>query len=412
MREAVMIRSDKVEFKGSSGDLLAGRLDRPAGRLRAFGLFAHCFTCSKDVFAAQRIATGLAERGIAVLRFDFTGLGNSAGDFGNTSFSSNVADLVAAADYLRAQHQAPQILIGHSLGGAAVRLAAVKVPECAAVVTINAPFDPQHVKHLFADSLDTIERDGVATVTLAGRSFTLRKDFVEDLTTHAPADNLRALQRALLIFHATQDKIVGIENARLAYEAALHPKSFIALDGADHFISRREDATYIADLLAAWASRYLESGERVAEPQAAAGTVVVTSAGEGIFPQLISAHGHRLRADEPVEAGGTDTGPGPYDFLLAGLGACTAMTLRLYADRKKWPLANAHVTLRHNKIHAEDCAECETKAGMLDKMERMIRLDGPLDADQKARLMEIADKCPVHRTLTSEVRIETRIAED
>ncbi|HET6159588.1 MAG TPA: alpha/beta fold hydrolase [Dongiaceae bacterium] len=407
-----MIRSDKVEFKGSSGDLLAGRLDRPAGRLRAFGLFAHCFTCSKDVFAAQRIATGLAERGIAVLRFDFTGLGNSAGDFGNTSFSSNVADLVAAADYLRAQHQAPQILIGHSLGGAAVRLAAVKVPECAAVVTINAPFDPQHVKHLFADSLDTIERDGVATVTLAGRSFTLRKDFVEDLTTHAPADNLRALQRALLIFHATQDKIVGIENARLAYEAALHPKSFIALDGADHFISRREDATYIADLLAAWASRYLESGERVAEPQAAAGTVVVTSAGEGIFPQLISAHGHRLRADEPVEAGGTDTGPGPYDFLLAGLGACTAMTLRLYADRKKWPLANAHVTLRHNKIHAEDCAECETKAGMLDKMERMIRLDGPLDADQKARLMEIADKCPVHRTLTSEVRIETRIAED
>jgi putative redox protein len=412
MREAVMIRSDKVEFKGSSGDLLAGRLDRPAGRPRAFGLFAHCFTCSKDVFAAQRIATGLAERGIAVLRFDFTGLGNSAGDFGNTSFSSNVADLVAAADYLRAQHQAPQILIGHSLGGAAVRLAAVKVPECAAVVTINAPFDPQHVKHLFADSLDTIERDGVATVTLAGRSFTLRKDFVEDLTTHAPADNLRALQRALLIFHATQDKIVGIENARLAYEAALHPKSFIALDGADHFISRREDATYIADLLAAWASRYLESGERVAEPQAAAGTVVVTSAGEGIFPQLISAHGHRLRADEPVEAGGTDTGPGPYDFLLAGLGACTAMTLRLYADRKKWPLANAHVTLRHNKIHAEDCAECETKAGMLDKMERMIRLDGPLDADQKARLMEIADKCPVHRTLTSEVRIETRIAED
>ncbi|MEZ5833965.1 MAG: alpha/beta fold hydrolase [Dongiaceae bacterium] len=406
-----MIQSDKVEFKGAGGDLLAGRLDRPTGRPRAFGLFAHCFTCSKDVFAAQRIATGLAERGIAILRFDFTGLGGSAGDFGNTNFSSNIADLLAAADFLRAQHEAPKLLIGHSLGGAAVRLAAIKVPECAAVATINAPFDPQHVQHLFADSLDAIKRDGSAKVTLAGRSFTLRQDFVDDLMTHAPADNLRQLKRALLIFHATQDKLVGIENARLAYEAALHPKSFFALDGADHFISKREDAVYIADLLAAWINRYLDGGAHVAEPQAAAGTVVVTGAGEGIFPQLISAHGHPLRADEPVSAGGTDSGPGPYDFLLAGLGACTAMTLRLYAERKKWPLENAQVTLRHGKVHAEDCAECETRTGMLDRIERVIRLDGPLDAEQKARLMEIADKCPVHRTLTSEIRIETRMAE-
>jgi putative redox protein len=406
-----MIRSDKVEFRGASGETLAGRLDRPMGRPRAYGLFAHCFTCSKDVFAAQRIATGLAERGIAVLRFDFTGLGNSAGDFGNTSFSSNIADLVAAADFLRAQHGAPQLLIGHSLGGAAVRLAAVKIPECVGVATLNAPFDPQHVQHLFADSLDEIRRAGKATVTLAGRSFTLRQDFVDDLMTHAPAENLRQLKRALIVFHATQDKIVAIENARLAYEAALHPKSFIALDGADHFISRREDATYVADLIAAWANRYLEAGARVAEPQAAAGTVVVTGAGEGTFPQLISAHGHRLRADEPVEVGGTDTGPGPYDFLLAGLGACTAMTVRMYAERKKWPLENAHVTLRHSKVHVEDCAACESKPAMLDKMERIIRLDGPLDAEQKKRLMEIADKCPVHRTLTSEIRIETRMAE-
>jgi uncharacterized OsmC-like protein/alpha/beta superfamily hydrolase len=406
-----MIRSDKVEFRGANGDLLAGRLDQPAGRPQAFGLFAHCFTCSKDVFAAQRIATGLAKRGIAVLRFDFTGLGNSAGDFGNTNFSSNIADLVAAADFLRAQHQAPQILIGHSLGGAAVRLAAMKIPECAAVATLNASFDPQHVQHLFADSLDTIRREGAATVTLAGRSFTLRKDFVDDLMTHAPAENLRQLKRALLIFHGTQDEIVGIENARLAYEAALHPKSFVALDAADHFISKREDAAYVADLLAAWIHRYLDRGSMVAEPVAGTGTVVVTGAGEGMFPQLISAHGHRLRADEPVEVGGTDSGPGPYDFLLAGLGACTAMTLRMYAERKKWPLENAQVTLRHAKIHAADCAECETKAGMLDRIERIIRLDGPLDTERKARLMEIADKCPVHRTLTSEIRIETRVAD-
>ena len=406
-----MIRSDKLQFPGASGDLLAGRLDRPTGRPRAFGLFAHCFTCSKDVFAAQRIATGLAERGIAVLRFDFTGLGGSAGDFGNTNFSSNIVDLVAAADFLRAQHQAPQILIGHSLGGAAVRLAALQIPECTMVATLNAPFDPQHVQHLFADALEAIRRDGAATVTLAGRSFNLRKDFIDDLMTHAPAESLRQLKRALLIFHATQDKIVGIENARLAYEAALHPKSFFALDGADHFISKREDAVYIADLLAGWVNRYLHQDSAVAEPLAGSGAVVVTGAGEGLFPQLISAHGHRLRADEPVEVGGTDSGPGPYDFLLAGLGACTAMTVRMYAERKKWPLENAHVTLRHSRIHATDCAECETKAGMLDRIERAIRLDGQLDADQKARLMEIADKCPVHRTLTSEIRIETTMVE-
>ena len=406
-----MIRTEKVEFPSANGATLAGRLDRPAERPRAYGLFAHCFTCSKDVFAAQRISTGLAERGLAVLRFDFTGLGNSAGDFGNTNFSSNIADLVAAAGFLRAKHQAPQFLIGHSLGGAAVRLAAVKIPECIGIATINAPFDPQHVQHLFADSLDTIQREGAATVTLAGRSFTMRKDFVDDLMTHAPAENLRALKRALLIFHATQDKIVAIENARMTYEAALHPKSFIAIDGADHFISKREDASFVAALLAAWAERYVDAGPRAAWPDAASGTVAVTGAGEGTFPQLISAHGHRLRADEPIEVGGTDSGPGPYDFLLAGLGACTAMTVRMYAERKKWPLENVHVALRHSKVHAEDCAECETKAGMLDKMERIIRLDGPLDDEQKKRLMEIADKCPVHRTLTSEIRIETRMVE-
>ena len=405
-----MTRSEKVEFTGANGDLLAGRLDRPNGRPRAFALFAHCFTCSKDVFAAQRISTALAERGVAVLRFDFTGLGNSQGDFANTSFSSNIADLVAAADFLRAKHQAPKLLIGHSLGGAAVPLAAAKIPECIGVATLNAPFDPQHVRHLFSDALETIRDKGEATVTLAGRSFTIRKDFLDDLMAHSPAENLRHLRRALLIFHATKDNVVGIENARLIYEAALHPKSFVALDDADHFLSRREDATYIADMLNAWAARYLD-GDAKAAPQAAAGTVVVSEAGEGIFPQLISAHGHLLRADEPVEAGGTDSGPGPYDFLLAGLGACTAMTLRLYAARKKWPLENAHVTLRHAKIHAEDCAACETKSGMLDRIERVVRLDGPLDAEQKARLMEIADKCPVHRTLTSEIRIETRMAQ-
>jgi putative redox protein len=405
-----MIRSEKVEFAGSRGATLAGRLDRPAGKPRGFALFAHCFTCSKDVFAAQRIASALAERGIAVLRFDFTGLGNSQGDFANTSFSSNVADLVAAADFLRAQHEAPKLLIGHSLGGAAVPLAAAQIPECIGVATLNAPFDAQHVRHLFGESLETIAQQGEAKVTLAGRSFTIRQDFVQDLVQHRPMEVLHNLHRALLIFHAVKDQTVGIENAKLIYEAARHPKSFIALDEADHLLTRREDAIYIADMLAAWAMRYIGVVTK-APPEAAPGTVVVSEAGEGIFPQLISAHGHLLRADEPVEVGGTDSGPGPYDLLLAGLGACTAMTLRMYAARKTWPLENAHVTLRHDKIHAADCADCETKAGMLDRIERVIRLDGPLDAEQKARLMDIADKCPVHKTLTSEIRIETRMAE-
>jgi putative redox protein len=395
-----------VRSQALASDLLAaGSADIVYPSVRRRG------ACGKNVLAAKRIAEALNAQGIAVLRFDFTGLGNSAGDFGNTNFSSNIADLVAAAAFLRAEHEAPGILIGHSLGGAAVRLAALQVPECVAVATLNAPFDPQHVQHLFGDQLETIKRDGVATVTLAGRPFTVRKEFVDDLIAHAPAESLRQLKRALLIFHATNDKIVGIENARMAYEAALHPKSFLALDGADHFISKREDAVYVADLLAAWLNRYIEPEPAVAQPVTAAGTVVVTGAGEGTFPQLISAHGHPLRADEPVEVGGTDSGPGPYDFLLAGLGACTAMTVRMYAERKKWPLENAHVTLSHAKIHAEDCAECETKTGKLDRIERIIRLDGPLDAEQKARLMEIADKCPVHRTLTSEIRIETRMAE-
>lgn len=413
-RETKMSRSEKVEFRGAHGHLLAGRLDRPDGEPVAYALFAHCFTCSKDVFAAQRICTALAEHNVAVLRFDFTGLGNSEGDFANTSFSSNVEDLVAAADFLRAQYQAPKLLIGHSLGGAAVPMAALRIPECIGVATINAPFDPAHAQHLFAHAIADIEAKGAAEVTLAGRSFTISRDFLRDLQSQAPRDSLHNLQRALLIFHATADKTVSIENAREIYLAAQHPKSFVALDGADHLISRREDAVYIATMLVAWSSRYLAATATpqpgpVALPKSAPGQVIVTGAGDGLFPQLISASGHALRADEPVSAGGTDSGPGPYDLLLSALGACTAMTVRMYAERKKWPLENLQVTLQHSKIHAEDCADCEKSDRKIDVINRQIRFDGRLDQEQRQRLLEIADKCPVHRTLTSEVRIETRL---
>jgi putative redox protein len=402
--------SEKLQFEGSQGDLLAARLDRPAGQPRAYALFAHCFTCSKDIFAAARIAGALAERGIAVLRFDFTGLGHSEGEFANTGFSSNVDDLVAAADYLRAHHDAPAILIGHSLGGAAVLAAAARVPEAKAVVTVNAPADPAHVQHLFAAARPEIEARGEAEVVLAGRTFRIRKQFLEDIETQSLADAVGKLGRALLVFHGPRDETVGIDNAGAIFGAAKHPKSFVSLENADHLLSAKADAIYVGDVLAAWASRYVEGADEApAPPKAAPGTVVVAETGEGRFTTAIDANGHALRADEPASVGGANTGPTPYELLLSGLGACTSMTLRLYADRKKFPLERVVVRLRHDKIHADDCAECETKVGKIDRIERSLELTGELDDEQRQKLLEIADKCPVHRTLESENLIVTEL---
>ncbi|MGF1609112.1 MAG: alpha/beta fold hydrolase [Kiloniellales bacterium] len=408
-------RNEKLTFTGAGGDSLAGRLDLPDGPVLAYALFAHCFTCTKDIFAAARIADELTRLGIAVLRFDFTGLGHSEGEFANTNFSSNVADLVAAAGYLRETRAAPSILIGHSLGGAAVLMAASEVPEAVAVATIGAPADPAHVEHHLTSARAEIEARGEAEVLLAGRPFRIKKQFLDDIAGHRLEDAVGKLRKALLIFHAPRDETVGIDNAGRLFVAAKHPKSFISLDDADHLLSRREDAVYVARVLAAWASRYLGQAAGPSQspvgPQVAPGSIVVQETREGRFTQRITAGRHILRADEPAEVGGDDSGPGPYDLLLAGLGACTSMTLRLYAERKSWPLERVTVSLRHDKIHAEDCADCETRKGLLDRIERKLSFAGPLDADQRARLLEIADKCPVHRTLTSEVVIQTTAAE-
>ena len=406
------VKTEKLTFQGAGGETLAARLDAPAGEPRAFALFAHCFTCTKDIFAAQRIAGALAEAGVAVLRFDFTGLGHSQGEFANTNFSSNVADLVKAADFLRATRAAPKLLIGHSLGGAAVLAAAARLPEAAAVATIGAPADPAHLAHLFRDAVPEIEAKGEAEVQLAGRTFRVKKQFLDDISGHNLEAAIGALRKALIVFHAPRDAIVGIENAGRIFTAAKHPKSFVSLDDADHLLSRKADAVYVAEVLAAWAGRYLDADADAARPAptAAPGTVVAREAGTGRFAQEIAAGTHVLRADEPAEFGGGDSGPGPYDLLLAALGACTSMTLRMYAERKGLPLTRVAVTLAHGKIHAEDCADCETRDGRVDQINRRLTLEGDLDEAQRERLLAIADKCPVHKTLNAEVKIRTELA--
>jgi len=402
------MRNERFDFPNAEGHVLAGRLERPLGEPKAYALFAHCFTCGKDVRAAKRIAERLTEAGIAVLRFDFTGLGMSEGEFANTTFSSNVADLVAAANHLRQTHRAPALLIGHSLGGAAVLAAAGDIPEARAVVTIAAPSDPRHVTGLFRQHVEDIRQKGELDVTLAGRTFRIRREFLDDVAEQRLLPSVAALRKALLVFHAPTDDLVGIDNASHIFTAAKHPKSFVSLADADHLLSRPSDAAYVANVMAAWAERYLDAAPvaMTAEPR----DVIVAETREGLLQQAITIGPHHLLADEPVKVGGLDTGPNPYEFLLAGLGACTAMTLRLYAERKGLALERVTVTLRHAKIHAADCADCETKAGMLDRIDRTIGLEGELDAEQRRRLMEIADKCPVHRTLTSEVEIRTREA--
>lgn len=406
------IVSEKVTLKGALGDELAARLDRPDGPARAYALFAHCFTCSKDIFAAARIAGALAERGIAVLRFDFTGLGMSGGDFANTNFSSNVADLIAAADFLRETYEAPDILIGHSLGGAAILRAAGDIPEASAVATIGAPADAAHVSKNFGDKISAITENGEAEVELAGRTFRIKKQFLDDIEEHTQQEHIGKLKKALLLFHAPRDEQVSIDDAAKIFIAAKHPKSFISLDDADHLLRRRVDAVYVADVLCAWAQRYVRYAEPAAKPVAEEGDVTVTETGAGKFQQRVQAGKHVFLADEPEEMGGMSTGPAPYDWLLAGLGACTSMTVRMYADRKKWPLKGVSVRLTHQKVHEEDCEDCEDNSGAkVDLMTREVELIGDLDDGQRAKLLEIADKCPVHRTLESKVRIETALAD-
>lgn len=410
------MNEERIRFTGADQHQLVGRLARPKDSApRAWVLFAHCFTCGKSSAAAARISRALAERGFGVLRFDFTGLGESEGDFADTNFSSNIEDLVAAADWLRENGGPARLLVGHSLGGTAALEAATRIEDCVAVVTIGAPARADHVEHLLSDSSEVILREGEAEVDLGGRPFIIRRQFVEDVRAHALPESVRELRRALLVLHSPRDTIVDVENAAELFRHAMHPKSFVSLDRADHLLSAAADARYAAEVIAAWASKYLPDDAAQQESRASDGD----QQGEGVhartrmggFRTELDVAGHRIIADEPPSVGGNGEGPTPYDLLAAALAACTGMTLQLYLAHKKWPATEIGVTVRHDRVHAEDCADCETKSGKIDRFRRTLRVSGELDAGQRARLAEIADKCPVHRTLNAEVRIETELSD-
>lgn len=399
--------TERITFPGHDGQDLAARLDLPDGPHLGTALFAHCFTCSKDIPAARRIAGRLAAMGLAVMRFDFTGLGHSKGEFANTTFTSNVDDLVCAARYLAGRDMAPGLLIGHSLGGAAVLRAAGQIDSTRAVVTIGAPFDPGHVTHNFDHALDDIERDGEAEVCLGGRPFRIRQDFVDDISAARLAPAINDLSAAVLVMHAPRDTQVGIDNAAEIFKAAHHPKSFVTLDDADHLITRARDAEYAAEVIAAWSARYLDLRPPAPPPGAPEGIVRVSEAdADGFLQDVNAGPDHHVLADEPEAYGGTNRGMSPYGFLAAGLGACTSMTIRMYARRKGWPLTHVHVDVCHDKMHAQDAAGGEKIDGFI----REIQLEGKLSDEQRQKLLEIADKCPVHRTLERASQITTRLA--
>lgn len=406
-----MSKRNKLEFPGTDGLMMAGLLETPDANPHSFVLFAHCFTCGKDVLSASRIARALVAQGYAVLRFDFTGLGGSDGDFANSNFSSNVNDLVLAADFLREHYRAPSLLIGHSLGGAAVLAAAHAMEEVKGVVTIGSPADPQHVVKQFACDIDEIYQSGVAEVQLAGRPFTIKKQFLDDLADQYLSEKIARLRKALLVFHSPVDATVSINEAERIYRSAKHPKSFVSLDNADHLLTRARDAEYVATTIAAWASRYIAEPANIGQKASAvtSGHVMVAEKNRK-FTRTVITDSHVWLADEPISAGGADLGPDPYEHLLAALGTCTSMTIRMYANYKKLPLDDVTVSLSHDRQHSTDCEGCDEAPQKIEVIDRTVTLKGDLSDENRQRLLEIADRCPVHLTLHSDLKVRTRLA--
>ncbi len=398
----------KVTFKNAKGETLVGRLALPANQIpHNFVLFAHCFTCNKNFKAVKNISKALTAEGYGVLRFDFTGLGESEGEFSDSNFSGNVEDLLEAANYLKENYTSPTLIIGHSLGGAAAILASQKISSIRAIATVGAPSSPLHVKHIFKNDIDTINNKGAAEVNIGGRSFTIKQQFLEDLKSHTFQETLRNIGKSILILHSPQDTVVEIKNAEEIYLAAHHPKSFVSLDGADHLLNNPIDAVYVGEIIGSWSKRYLEMVESKAL-ETEQEVVASLDKADGFTTQM-KVGSHYLTADEPVSYGGNNFGPSPYELVSAGLSACTAMTIQMYAKRKKWPLENVEVHISYQKTHATDCENCESSEAKIDTFSRAIKLTGDLDEKQISRIMEIADKCPVHRTLHSKTRVITTL---
>ena len=394
----------KFDFPNQDGQILSGRLELPNQKPKAYALFAHCFTCSKNVRAAATISRKLTESGIGVLRFDFTGLGNSEGDFSNTNFSSNVQDLVSACNHLGEKFEHPALLVGHSLGGAAVLKASSLLPNVKAVATLAAPSDAAHVSHMFEDHKLEINEKGLAEVKLAGRDFTIKKQFLEDIEEVKVLEDFKQTNRALLVMHSPTDNTVSIEHATKIFMNAKHPKSFVSLDNADHLISAIEDAEYAATVIGAWANKFLPAIQDL-RPSLDNSQVVIKSRKGLKYTQDVFSKDHHFVMDEPKRLKGNDLGMNPYEILLASLGGCTAMTMKMYAERKGFDLQDVEVKLKHEKVHSNDCAECETKEEMVDQITKEIAISGNLSDDEKRSLFSIAERCPVNRTLKGEVNI-------
>ncbi|KTC72479.1 alpha/beta superfamily hydrolase [Legionella birminghamensis] len=400
--------SKAVSFINKQGIRLKGILEQPLIGSKTYAIYAHCFTCTKSSLAAVRVSKALAQKGINVLRFDFAGLGQSEGNFSDSNFSSNLDDLVAAFQFLSQAFYPPQILIGHSLGGAAVLAALDQLPDIKAVVTIGAPAYADHVTHNFHDKISEIEQQGRAQVFLGGRELTLTKQFIDDLAQYHCLDRLAKTKAAPLICHSPVDSIVSIEHAELIFKAAKHPKSFVSLGNADHLVTQQKDAEFLADMITAWSMRWV-SVESKSPAMDAQNQVIINESHQSQFQQIIDWQGQQFIADEPVESGGKNTGPGPYDYLLMALGACTSMTLRLYANHKQIPLQHVSVKLNHKKEHIRDCEDFENKNKVLDHIFKQLEISGPLTEEQLERLEEIAERCPVHRTLLGEIIITSEL---